>query len=81
MDMGNLLDAIEAWQCMYPHFVTISIRQRVLFNVLRAFSNYDEEVGYCQGMSNVVATLVLYFEEEVKPGSQLCLLLICIFHH
>jgi len=38
--------------------------QRVLFNVLRAFSNYDEEVGYCQGMSNVVATLVLYFEEE-----------------
>ncbi|KAI9286785.1 rab-GTPase-TBC domain-containing protein [Umbelopsis sp. AD052] len=38
--------------------------QRVLFNVLRAFASYDEEVGYCQGMSNVVATLVMYFEEE-----------------
>ncbi|KAH8556161.1 rab-GTPase-TBC domain-containing protein [Umbelopsis sp. PMI_123] len=38
--------------------------QRVLFNVLRAFAGYDEEVGYCQGMSNIVATLAMYFEEE-----------------
>ncbi|RUS31981.1 hypothetical protein BC938DRAFT_476597 [Jimgerdemannia flammicorona] len=38
--------------------------QRILFNVLRAFSNYDKEVGYCQGMTNVVAMLLTYFEEE-----------------
>ncbi|CDS02733.1 hypothetical protein LRAMOSA00137 [Lichtheimia ramosa] len=38
--------------------------QRALFNVLRAFSVYDEQVGYCQGMANVVAILLIYFEEE-----------------
>ncbi|KAI9313605.1 rab-GTPase-TBC domain-containing protein, partial [Dichotomocladium elegans] len=40
--------------------------QRALFNVLRAFSSYDEEVGYCQGMTNIAATLLVYFEEEVS---------------
>lgn len=40
-------------------------RQRALFNVLRAFSNYDEEVGYCQGMTNIVATILMYCDEEV----------------
>ncbi|KAI7878998.1 RabGAP/TBC [Lichtheimia hyalospora FSU 10163] len=39
--------------------------QRALFNVLRAFSIYDDPVGYCQGMANVVAILLIYFEEEV----------------
>lgn len=39
--------------------------QRSLFNVLRAFANYDEEVGYCQGMTNIVATILMYCEEEV----------------
>ncbi|KAL1917710.1 uncharacterized protein VTP21DRAFT_3544 [Calcarisporiella thermophila] len=38
--------------------------QRNLFNILRAFSNVDPEVGYCQGMSSVVSTLLLYFIEE-----------------
>ncbi|KAI8968591.1 rab-GTPase-TBC domain-containing protein [Mycotypha africana] len=38
--------------------------QRALFNVLRAFANYDEEVGYCQGMTNIVATILMYCEEE-----------------
>ncbi|KAI8642770.1 rab-GTPase-TBC domain-containing protein [Parasitella parasitica] len=40
--------------------------QRALFNVLRAFASYDEEVGYCQGMTNIVATILMYCEEEVK---------------
>jgi hypothetical protein len=33
--------------------------------VLRAFANYDQEVGYCQGMTNIVATILMYCEEEV----------------
>lgn len=41
-------------------------RQRALFNVLRAFANYDAEVGYCQGMTNIVATILMYCEEEVN---------------
>ncbi|GAA5795789.1 hypothetical protein HPULCUR_001151 [Helicostylum pulchrum] len=38
--------------------------QRALFNVLRAFASYDEEVGYCQGMTNIAATILMYCEEE-----------------
>ncbi|KAI9499356.1 rab-GTPase-TBC domain-containing protein [Zychaea mexicana] len=38
--------------------------QRALFNVLRAFSGFDTEVGYCQGMTNIVAMLLMYCEEE-----------------
>ncbi|OAD66260.1 hypothetical protein PHYBLDRAFT_71157 [Phycomyces blakesleeanus NRRL 1555(-)] len=38
--------------------------QKSLFNVLRAFSLYDTEVGYCQGMTNIAATILMYFEEE-----------------
>ncbi|CAO3580256.1 unnamed protein product [Absidia cylindrospora] len=38
--------------------------QCALFNVLRAFAGYDEEVGYCQGMANVVAMLLMYCEDE-----------------
>ncbi|KAI8088760.1 rab-GTPase-TBC domain-containing protein [Halteromyces radiatus] len=40
--------------------------QRALFNVLRAFAAYDEEVGYCQGMANVVAMILMYCEDEVN---------------
>lgn len=40
-------------------------RQRALFNVLRAFSGFDKEVGYCQGMTNIAAMLLMYCEEEV----------------
>ncbi|CAG8520594.1 18919_t:CDS:10 [Acaulospora morrowiae] len=38
--------------------------QRALFNVLRTFSNYDKQVGYCQGMTNIVAILLMYYAEE-----------------
>ncbi|KAG0173883.1 hypothetical protein DFQ30_006714 [Apophysomyces sp. BC1015] len=38
--------------------------QRALFNVLRAFANYDKDVGYCQGMTNIAAMLLMYCEEE-----------------
>ncbi|SAL97714.1 hypothetical protein [Absidia glauca] len=38
--------------------------QRALFDVLRAFAGYDEEVGYCQGMANVAAMLLMYCEDE-----------------
>ncbi|KAG0233942.1 hypothetical protein BGW42_007017 [Actinomortierella wolfii] len=38
--------------------------QCALFNVLKAFSNYDTKVGYCQGMASVVATMLTYFDEE-----------------
>ncbi|CAD26080.1 similarity to HYPOTHETICAL TRANSMEMBRANE PROTEIN YADA_SCHPO [Encephalitozoon cuniculi GB-M1] len=35
-----------------------------LFNILTAYSNYNPEVGYCQGMSSAAALLLMYFPEE-----------------
>lgn len=33
--------------------------QEALFNVIKAYSLYDQEVGYCQGISFVVGALLL----------------------
>lgn len=38
--------------------------QHALYNVLRAYSLYDEEVGYCQGMGSFVAVMLTYVTEE-----------------
>ncbi|KAK3828701.1 MAG: rab-GTPase-TBC domain-containing protein [Benniella sp.] len=38
--------------------------QCALFRVLKAYSNYNTQVGYCQGMANVVATMLTFFDEE-----------------
>lgn len=38
--------------------------QRILFNVLKAYSNYNSELGYCQGMAFIVAIFILYMNEE-----------------
>ncbi|KAI1315428.1 hypothetical protein EDD11_000816 [Mortierella claussenii] len=35
-----------------------------LFKVLKAYSNYNHRVGYCQGMASVVATMLTFFDEE-----------------
>ncbi|KAK4424491.1 EVI5-like protein [Sesamum alatum] len=38
--------------------------QRSLYNVLKAYSVYDREVGYVQGMGFVAGLLLLYMSEE-----------------
>ncbi|KAF9578801.1 GTPase-activating protein [Lunasporangiospora selenospora] len=38
--------------------------QEALFNVVKAYSLYDKEVGYCQGLSFVVGPLLLNMPEE-----------------
>ncbi|XP_072618653.1 USP6 N-terminal-like protein, partial [Vulpes vulpes] len=38
--------------------------QRALFCVLAAYSLYDTEVGYCQGMSEIAAVLLMFLPEE-----------------
>jgi len=35
-----------------------------LYNVLKAYSLYDPEVGYCQGMSYLAGVLLLYIHDE-----------------
>lgn len=41
-----------------------SIKQRSLFNVLTAYSIYNTEVGYCQGMAGVCGVLLMFMDEE-----------------
>lgn len=41
-----------------------SVKQQSLFKVLAAYSMYNMEVGYCQGMSTVAGVLLMYFDEE-----------------
>lgn len=40
-------------------------RQQALFHVLAAYSMYNTEVGYCQGMSQIAAIFLMYMNEEV----------------
>ncbi|KAM9312745.1 USP6 N-terminal-like protein [Gastrophryne carolinensis] len=40
------------------------VKQQALFHVLAAYSLYDTEVGYCQGMSQITALLLMYMNEE-----------------
>lgn len=35
-----------------------------LYNVLKAYANYDNEVGYVQGMNYIVGLLLFYIPDE-----------------
>jgi len=39
------------------------VRQQDLFHVLAAYSMYNTEIGYCQGMSQIAALLLMYLEQ------------------
>jgi len=39
-------------------------RQVMLFHVLAAYSVYNTEIGYCQGMSQIAALLLMYLHDE-----------------
>merc|ERR1719209_1918033 len=39
-------------------------RQQDLFHVLAAYSMYNSEVGYCQGMSQIAALLLMYLNSD-----------------
>ncbi|XP_063145348.1 TBC1 domain family member 30-like [Candoia aspera] len=40
------------------------VKQQALFHVLSAYSIYNTEVSYCQGMSQIAAILLMYLNEE-----------------
>ncbi|KAG1683112.1 USP6 N-terminal-like protein [Nymphon striatum] len=40
------------------------VKQQALFNVLTAYSMYNTEIGYCQGMSQIAALLLMFLDEE-----------------
>jgi len=46
--------------------------RRQLYRVLNAYSIYDNEVGYCQGMNFIVATLLVQMPEETAFACFVC---------
>ena len=48
------------------NLLLVYCRQQALFHVLGAYSMYNTEVGYCQGMSQIAALLLMYLNEEVS---------------
>ena len=46
--------------------------QDSLRRVLCAYSLYDEEVGYCQGLGFITAMFLTYMPEEEVSGSESC---------
>uniref|UniRef100_A0A8C9GWF4 Rab-GAP TBC domain-containing protein n=1 Tax=Piliocolobus tephrosceles TaxID=591936 RepID=A0A8C9GWF4_9PRIM len=51
----------------YPNHILFKNKyekgQQILFNILKAYSNYNKDLGYCQGMAFIVATFILYMNE------------------
>jgi hypothetical protein len=41
-------------------------KKKELFNVLKAYSVYDRQVGYCQGMNFIVLILLINVNSEIK---------------
>ncbi|CAL5325968.1 unnamed protein product [Camellia sinensis] len=62
------LDIIRDISRTFPSHVFFQRRhgpgQRSLYNVLKAYSVYDRDVGYVQGMGFVAGLLLLYMSEE-----------------
>ena len=49
----------------HPYFsAQLGAGQLSLFNLLKAYSLLDREVGYCQGLSFVAGVLILHLPEE-----------------
>ncbi|ORZ27147.1 rab-GTPase-TBC domain-domain-containing protein [Lobosporangium transversale] len=48
----------------HEYFQAEGLGQESLFNVVKAYSLYDSEVGYCQGLSFVVGPLLLNMPDE-----------------
>ncbi|XP_072554014.1 TBC1 domain family member 1-like isoform X2 [Paramormyrops kingsleyae] len=49
----------------HPYFsAKHGLGQRSLYNLLKAYSLLDSEVGYCQGLSFVAGVLLLHMDEE-----------------
>ena len=45
------------------------VGQEALFNVMKAYSIHDREVGYCQGSAFIVGLLLMQVQIIIRGGS------------
>lgn len=65
-DFCNQID-MDINRCFRSHILyegRYSDGQSALFNILRAYSIHDKEVGYCQGMCEIAALFLMFMPEE-----------------
>lgn len=48
----------------HPRFGVNGTDRDLLFNVLRAYANFNPDIGYTQGMSFIAAVLLMHMNEE-----------------
>ncbi|XP_061570149.1 USP6 N-terminal-like protein isoform X2 [Cololabis saira] len=58
------LDVNRTYRDHIMFMTRYDVKQQALFHVLAAYSIYNTEVGYCQGMSQITALLLIYMNEE-----------------
>lgn len=58
------LDVNRTYRNHITFWKRFDVKQQALFNILAAYSMYNTEVGYCQGMSQIAALLLMYMNEE-----------------
>ncbi|CAF0798358.1 unnamed protein product [Brachionus calyciflorus] len=58
------LDINRTFRNNYAYKKRYCQRQKQLYNVLAAYSVYNTEIGYCQGMSTLTAALLMYISDE-----------------
>ncbi|XP_068442570.1 USP6 N-terminal-like protein isoform X2 [Clinocottus analis] len=58
------LDVNRTYRDHVMFMTRYDVKQQALFHVLTAYSMYNTEVGYCQGMSQITALLLIYMNEE-----------------
>ena len=61
------------YQAANPCQPRIKVNESALENVLLAFAAKNSKIGYCQSMSFVAATMLMYMEEALKPWGKVVL--------
>ena len=46
------------------NFLEFRDKKKILFNVLKAYGNFEKEVSYCQGTNYIVALLLYHLDSE-----------------
>lgn len=57
-DVARTLSDLRLWK------EDLDCGNNKLFNVLKAYANYDNEVGYVQGLNYVVGMMLYYIRDE-----------------
>ena len=60
------LDINRTFRNNYAYKKRYCQRQKQLYNILAAYSVYNTEIGYCQGMSTLTALILMYLADEER---------------